>query len=150
MVHPSNWPFAKQALNTLLAMSQQAFFALLSHRNSEKTFFPIFTTFHIWGGLPPGLWCLLGLSGEGSPPTSTPSRKPESTASRPRFTCHTCLQLQPVPIPERRFSHLHIDWVGPLQYSSSCNFIFTVIDRTSKWVEVIPLSDTSAAACTKA
>jgi hypothetical protein len=31
-------PFTKQALNALLAMTQQAFFAPLSHRNSEKTF----------------------------------------------------------------------------------------------------------------
>jgi hypothetical protein len=60
------------------------------------------------------------------------------------------LQPQPVPIPQRRFSHLHIDLVGPLQYSDGFNFIFTVTDRTSKWMEAGPLSDTSAAECTKA
>jgi hypothetical protein len=49
-----------------------------------------------------------------------------------------------------RFSHLHIDLVGPLQYSGGCNFVFTVIDRTSKWMEAIPLSDTSVKACAKA
>jgi hypothetical protein len=30
------------------------------------------------------------------------------------------------------------------------NYIFTIIDRTSKWMEDVPLSDTSAAACAKA
>jgi hypothetical protein len=30
------------------------------------------------------------------------------------------------------------------------NYIFTIIDRTSKWMEAIPLSDKSAAACAKA
>jgi hypothetical protein len=40
--------------------------------------------------------------------------------------------------------------VGPLQYSSGFNYIFTVIDRTSKWMEAITLSETSVAACTKA
>jgi hypothetical protein len=40
--------------------------------------------------------------------------------------------------------------VGPLQYSNNFNYIFTIIDRTSKWMEAIPLSDTSAAACVKA
>jgi transposase InsO family protein len=40
--------------------------------------------------------------------------------------------------------------VGPLQYSRACNFILTVIDRTSKWTEAVPLSDTSEAACAKA
>jgi hypothetical protein len=65
-------------------MFQQAFFAPLSQRNSEKTFFSIFTTFHIRGGSP-----LLGLSREGLPPTSPPAREPASTASRPRFIA-TC------------------------------------------------------------
>jgi transposase InsO family protein len=40
--------------------------------------------------------------------------------------------------------------VGPLQYSNNFNYIFTIIDRTFKWMEAIPLSDTSAAACAKA
>jgi hypothetical protein len=62
---------------------------------------------------------------------------------------HTRLPPQPIPIPQRRFSHLHIDLVGTLQYSNGFNYIFTVIDRTSKWMEAIPLSETSAAACTK-
>jgi hypothetical protein len=63
---------------------------------------------------------------------------------------HTRLAPQPIPIQQRRFSHLHVDLVGPLQYSNNFNYIFTIIDRTSKWMEAIPLSDTSAAACAKA
>jgi hypothetical protein len=54
------------------------------------------------------------------------------------------------PEISRRFSHLHVDLVGPLQYSSSFNYIFTIIDHMSKWMEAIPLSETFAAACTKA
>jgi cleavage and polyadenylation specificity factor subunit 1 len=42
------------------------------------------------------------------------------------------------------------DLVGLLQYSNNFNHIFTIIDRTSKWMEAIPLSDTSMAACAKA
>jgi hypothetical protein len=63
---------------------------------------------------------------------------------------HTCLAPQPIPIPQRRFSHLHVDLVGPLQYRNNFKYIFTIIDCASKWMEAIPLSDTSAAACTKA
>ncbi len=63
---------------------------------------------------------------------------------------HTCLAPQPIPIPQRHFSHLHVDLVGPLQYSNNFNYIFTIIDHTSKWMEAVPLSDTSAAACAKA
>jgi hypothetical protein len=32
---------------------------------------------------------------------------------------HTRLAKQPIPIPKRRFSHLHVDLVGPLQYSNN-------------------------------
>jgi hypothetical protein len=48
------------------------------------------------------------------------------------------------------FSHLHVDLVGPLQYRNSFDYIFTIIDRMSKWMEAIPLSETFAAACAKA
>jgi hypothetical protein len=57
---------------------------------------------------------------------------------------------QPIPIPQQCFSHLHVDLVGPLQYNNSLNYIFTIIDRTFKWMEAIPLAETSMAACTKA
>ncbi len=63
---------------------------------------------------------------------------------------HTRLAPQPIPIPQRCFSHLHVDLVGPLQYSNNFIYIFTIIDHTFKWMEAIPLSDTSAAACAKA
>ncbi len=63
---------------------------------------------------------------------------------------HTHLAPQPIPIPQRRFSHLHINLVGPLQYSNNFNYIFTIIDRTSKWMEALPLSDMFAAAWPKA
>jgi hypothetical protein len=52
---------------------------------------------------------------------------------------HTRLLPQPIPILQQQ--------VDPLQYSSDCNHIFTIIDRTSKWMEAICLSETSAAAC---
>ncbi len=63
---------------------------------------------------------------------------------------HTRLVPLPFPIPQRRFSHLHVDLVGPLQYSNNLYYIFNTIDRTSKWMEAIPLLETSAAACAKA
>ncbi len=42
-----------------------------------------------------------------------------------------------------------MDLVGPLQYSNNFNYIFTIIDRTSKWMEAVPLSEMSTAACAK-
>jgi hypothetical protein len=63
---------------------------------------------------------------------------------------HTGLVPLPIPIPQWRFSHLHVDLVCPLQWSNNFNYIFTIIDRTSKWMEAIPFSEMSAAACVKA
>jgi hypothetical protein len=63
---------------------------------------------------------------------------------------HARLAPQPIPIPQRRISHLNVDLVGPLQYSNNFNYIFTIIDRTSKWMEAIPLSEMSVVACAKA
>jgi cleavage and polyadenylation specificity factor subunit 1 len=40
--------------------------------------------------------------------------------------------------------------VGPLEYSNNFNYIFTIVDRTSKWMEAIPLSEMSAVTCSKA
>jgi hypothetical protein len=36
---------------------------------------------------------------------------------------HIRLVPQPIPIPQRRFSHLHVDLVGPLQYSNNFDYI---------------------------
>jgi hypothetical protein len=63
---------------------------------------------------------------------------------------HRHTRLVPLPIPQRHFSHLHVDLVCPEQYSKNFIYIFTSIDRTSKWLEAIPLSETSTVACAKA
>jgi hypothetical protein len=64
---------------------------------------------------------------------------------------HRHARLLPyIAIPQRRFAHLHIDLVGPLHYSNNCNYVFTVIDHTSKWMEAVTLSDIFSAACPQA
>jgi hypothetical protein len=52
-----------------------------------------------------------------------------------------------IPIPERRFSHIHVDLVGPLPPSQGCPHIFTMVNRTTWWTEEVPLSTITAAAC---
>ncbi len=63
---------------------------------------------------------------------------------------HTRLAPQPIPIPHWRFSHLHLDLVGPSQYSNNFSYIFTIINRMFKWMEAIPLSEISLAVCATA
>ena len=71
--------------------------------------------------------------------------------------CHTAkthrhIQLLPqhIPIPQQRFSHIHVDLVGPLAPSAQHTHLLTIIDRTSRWPEAIPLTSTTADACATA
>ena len=55
-----------------------------------------------------------------------------------------------IPVPARRFSHVHIDLVGPLPACKGYTYIFTMMDRTTRWPEAVPLTSTSAEACARA
>ena len=48
------------------------------------------------------------------------------------------------------FSDVHSDLVGPLPLSNGCSYLLTCIDRYTRWLEVIPLPDISAATCANA
>ena len=53
-------------------------------------------------------------------------------------------------MPVRRFDHLHVDLVGPLQSSSGSSYLLTIVDRRTRWPEAVPLSETTAAVCISA
>ena len=55
-----------------------------------------------------------------------------------------------IPIPDRKFDHSHVDIVGLLPPSQGFQYLFTVVDRTTRWAEVIPLKDTTAESCIQA
>jgi transposase InsO family protein len=56
-----------------------------------------------------------------------------------------------IDIPKRRFTHVHVDIVGPLPVAENGEtYLFTMIDRTSRWIEAAPLKEMTAAACMKA
>jgi hypothetical protein len=65
---------------------------------------------------------------------------------------HRHVKLQPdhIPVPRCRFAHLHVDLVGPLPSSGGCTHLFTIVDRTTRWPEAVPVSATSAANCAAA
>ena len=64
-----------------------------------------------------------------------------------RGKVHKHVHLQPAEIlvPHRRFTHIHVDLVGTLPPSRGHTYLFTIIDRTSRWPEAIPLSSITAA-----
>jgi hypothetical protein len=51
----------------------------------------------------------------------------------------------------QRFSHVHVDIVGPLPVSSQgFKYLFTMLDRTTRWLEAVPLRSVEAATCAAA
>jgi hypothetical protein len=89
-----------------------------------KDIFSIFTTFHIWGGSPPGVWCLLGLSGEGLPLTLPPGREPASTASRPRFIATRACSCSQSPSRSNIFLISTLIWWDPYTVQWRLKFHF--------------------------
>ena len=55
-----------------------------------------------------------------------------------------------IPVPGRRFSHVHLDLVGPFPSSQGFCYILTMIDRTSRWPEAVPLSSITSESCARA
>lgn len=46
--------------------------------------------------------------------------------------------------PDARFSHVHIDIVGPLPASNGYNYLLTCVDRFSRWPEAFPIVNMTA------
>ena len=49
--------------------------------------------------------------------------------------------------PERRFSHIHVDVVGPLPPSEDHRYLLTIVDRSTRWPEAIPMKSATADSC---
>jgi hypothetical protein len=73
---------------------------------------------------------------------------PKCQVSKVGRHTHTPL-IQRSP-PDRRFGSLHVDLVGPLPPSEGSKYLFTVIDRFSRWPEALPLEDATAESCARA
>jgi transposase InsO family protein len=79
-------------------------------------------------------WCRDCQQCQGAKVSSTPASPPQHIAN-----------------PTQRFSHLHVDLVGPLPPSAGGHtHLLTVLDRYTRWAEAIPLRSTSAESCAAA
>ena len=52
--------------------------------------------------------------------------------------------------PTGRFGHLHVDVVGPLPPSNGYRYLFTVIDRWTRWPDAIPIVEATSQSCATA
>ena len=62
-----------------------------------------------------------------------------STCQRAKTGRHTAAPLGNFPTPDARFSHVHVDLVGPLPPSSGFRYLLTCVDRFSRWPIAVPL-----------
>jgi transposase InsO family protein len=72
------------------------------------------------------------------------------TCQQSKVHKHVRLAPEQVPVPRRRFAHIHIDLVGTLPSSAGFNYVFTMVDRATRWVEVVPLASITAKECAAA
>jgi len=67
---------------------------------------------------------------------------------RAKITKQPTAPVQPIPVPLQRFLHVHVDLVGPLPAArDGSRYLFTMIDRTSRWLEAVPIKNMEAATC---
>ena len=60
---------------------------------------------------------------------------------------HTQPPLGQFNEPLRRFSHIHVDITGPLPTSGGMRYIFTIVNRSTRWCEATPIPDQSSQSC---
>ncbi len=58
--------------------------------------------------------------------------------------------MQAFKQPDSRFSNIHVDIVGPLPSSKGYTYLFTCVDRYTRWPEANPMTDATAASCASA
>jgi Integrase zinc binding domain len=71
--------------------------------------------------------------------------------ARGKTLVHVKSPVQQIPVPAARFDHVHVDIVRPFPTTAEgFQYVLTMIDRMSKWPEVIPLGSIRASECADA
>jgi hypothetical protein len=68
---------------------------------------------------------------------------------RGNVTAQPAAPVQPIAVPAKRFSNVHLDLVGPLPVAADgSTYLLTMEDRTTRWLEAAPLR-TMEAGCAR-
>ncbi|XP_066978930.1 uncharacterized protein [Macrobrachium rosenbergii] len=63
---------------------------------------------------------------------------------------HTESEIGEFPQPRRRFSHMHVDVVGPPPQSGGARYLLTIIDHSTHWPKATPMVEASTTSCAEA
>ncbi len=94
----------------------------------------------------PCVW-YLHLFGEPCHPTLHPGTETDWQCARGKASPHYVAAVQPIPVPERRFTHMHMDIVCPFLSAEGFAYFFIMVDRSTRWQEVVPIKSISAQKC---
>ena len=63
---------------------------------------------------------------------------------------HIQAPLKTFKVPQRCFDHIHVDIMGLLPPSKGYTHLLTVVDCFTRWLEAIPLIDSTTVTCAQA
>ena len=64
-----------------------------------------------------------------------------------KIQSHVRSSVIKIPVPAKKFSHIHVDLVGSFPPSEGFTHLLTIIDCTTRWPEAIPMVQTSTKDC---
>jgi len=68
--------------------------------------------------------------------------------SRTKVARQPAAAKQPIQVPQQLFSHIHVDLVGPLPvFRKGYRYLFTIIHRSSRMLEAVPLANIKMETC---